>query len=56
MKKHHDKTARHLDELKEGQPVYHKPFPEARWKHLVINEKQDDRSYTGKNRGGHAYC
>ena len=43
VKKHHDKTARCLDELKEGQPVYYKPFPEARWKHGVIGEKLEAR-------------
>ena len=43
VKKHHDKTARRLDELKEGQPVYYKPFPEARWKHGVIGEKLEAR-------------
>ena len=42
MEKHHDKTVRHLDELKEGQPVYYKPFPEARWKHGVIRKRLDD--------------
>ena len=41
VKKHHDKTARRLDELKEGQPIYYKPFPEARWKHGVIEERPD---------------
>ena len=55
VKKHHDKTARRLDELKEGQPVYYKPFPEARWKHGVIGEKLYDRLYTVKDRVGHTY-
>ena len=39
MKKHHDKTARRLDEPEGGQPVYYKPHPKARWKHAVIEEK-----------------
>ena len=49
FKKHHDKTAQSLEELHEGQPIYYKPFNEARWKRGVIHKKLDERSYIVKD-------
>ena len=55
VKKHHDKTAQSLEELHEGQPIYYKPFPEARWKRGVIHKKLDERSYIVKDSNGNTY-
>ena len=55
VKKHHDKTAQSLEELHEGQPIYYKPFPEARWKRCVIHKKLDVRSYIVKDTNGNTY-
>ena len=55
VKKHLDKTAHSLEQLHEGQPIYYKPFPEARWKRGVIHKKLDERSYIVKDTNGNTY-
>ena len=55
VKKHHNKTAQSLEELHECQPIYYKPFPEARWKRGVIHKKLDVRSYIVKDTNGNTY-
>ena len=55
VKKHHDKTEQSLEELHEGQPIYYKPFPEARWKRGVIHKKLDVRLYIVKYTNGNTY-
>ena len=55
VKKHHDKTAHSLEQLHEGQPIYYKPFPEARWKRGVIHKKLDERSYIVNDTIGNTY-
>ena len=56
VKKDHDKTAQSLEEPHEGQPIYYKPFPEARWKRGVIHKKLlEEISYIVKDTNGNTY-